>query len=167
MLRLDINLVFTIINVLLLYAVVRIFLFKPIKKILAARQEEVEAQYAKAEEAQADAEALKEEYAKSMSGVEDQKRLAVAVARGKASREAGRIVENAKAEAETILANAQRNAEEEKQRRLQQAQEDIADMVAQVSTKLVTASDSADNDRALFDRFLEMAAEEQQKTSEQ
>ena len=34
MLRLDINLVFTIINLLIWYAIIRIFLFKPINKVI-------------------------------------------------------------------------------------------------------------------------------------
>ncbi len=38
MLRIDINLIFTVINVLVLCAAVRIFLWKPIHKILDERQ---------------------------------------------------------------------------------------------------------------------------------
>lgn len=37
MLRLDINLVFTIINLLIWYAIIRIFLFKPINKVIYKR----------------------------------------------------------------------------------------------------------------------------------
>ena len=40
MLRLDINLVFTIINLLIWYAIIRIFLFKPINKVIDKLVEE-------------------------------------------------------------------------------------------------------------------------------
>ena len=39
MLKLDINLVFTVINLLIIYFILSKFLFKPVKNILAKRQE--------------------------------------------------------------------------------------------------------------------------------
>lgn len=51
MLKLDINLVFTVINLLIIYFILSKFLFKPVKNILAKRQEEIDKQYAEAEEA--------------------------------------------------------------------------------------------------------------------
>ena len=48
MLRLDINIVWTILNLLIIFAIVKIFLIKPIHKILDARQAEIDKQYADA-----------------------------------------------------------------------------------------------------------------------
>ena len=42
MLRLDINIVWTILNLLIIFAIVKIFLIKPIHKILDARQAEID-----------------------------------------------------------------------------------------------------------------------------
>ena len=44
MLRLDINIVWTILNLLIIFAIVKIFLIKPIHKILDARQAEIDKQ---------------------------------------------------------------------------------------------------------------------------
>lgn len=41
MLRLDINLVFTIINLIVLFVLMRIFLFKPVNNIIAKREEAI------------------------------------------------------------------------------------------------------------------------------
>ena len=41
MLRLDINLVFTIINLLVLYFLMKKFLFKPVNNIIAQREEAI------------------------------------------------------------------------------------------------------------------------------
>ena len=46
MLRVDWNLLLTIINLLLLFVLMRIFLFKPVQKIIAARQAEAEKEIA-------------------------------------------------------------------------------------------------------------------------
>lgn len=45
MLRLDINLVFTIINLLIWYAIIRIFLFKPINKVIDKRNTAIQEKY--------------------------------------------------------------------------------------------------------------------------
>ena len=52
MLKVDINLVFTIINLLVLFVAMRIFFFKPIKKIIEDRQAEADRQFEEAKEKQ-------------------------------------------------------------------------------------------------------------------
>ena len=85
MLRLDINIVWTILNLLIIFAIVKIFLIKPIHKILGARQAEIDKQYADAKAAQDSAEELKTKYEASLSGVQAEKEGILNEARGKAS----------------------------------------------------------------------------------
>ena len=68
MLRVDWNLLLTIINLLLLFVLMRIFLFKPVQKIIAARQEEADRQFKEADERKQAAEEARKQY-------EDFKRL--------------------------------------------------------------------------------------------
>ena len=65
MLRIDLNLLWTVINVLIIFVIVKKFLLKPVNKILAARQEEIDRQYATAKEAEENAKQLKEQAAAS------------------------------------------------------------------------------------------------------
>ena len=62
MLRLDINLVFTIINLLIWYAIIRIFLFKPINKVIDKRNAAIQEKYDEAKKMQEEAQAEKEKY---------------------------------------------------------------------------------------------------------
>lgn len=62
MLRLDINLVFTIINLLVLYFLMKKFLFKPVNNIIAQREEAIKKQFDDADEAQKKADDLKKQY---------------------------------------------------------------------------------------------------------
>lgn len=59
MLRLDWNILFTVINLILLFIAMRVFLFKPVRKIIAARQEEADKQFAEAAASKEEAEKLK------------------------------------------------------------------------------------------------------------
>lgn len=99
MLRLDINIVWTILNLLIIFAIVKIFLIKPIHKILDARQAEIDKQYADAKAAQDSANELKGQYEASLSGVQAEKESILNEARGKASNEYDRIVADAQTEA--------------------------------------------------------------------
>ena len=110
MLRLDINIVWTILNLLIIFAIVKIFLIKPIHKILDARQAEIDKQYADAKAAQDNAEELKGQYEASLSGVQAEKESILSEARGKASNEYDRIVADAQTEAKKIMDNASKNA---------------------------------------------------------
>ena len=67
MLRLDINLVFTIINLLVLYFLMKKFLFKPVNNIIAQREEAIKKQFDEADEAQKKADDLKKQYEDSLA----------------------------------------------------------------------------------------------------
>ena len=61
MLRLD-GIIFTIINLVILYVAMRHFLIGPIQSVLAKRKELIDSQFAKAEEKEAEALELKDKY---------------------------------------------------------------------------------------------------------
>ena len=157
MLRVDINLVFTIINVLLLFAVVKIFLIKPIHKILDKRRKEVEAKYAEADRITEEALSSKKEYEESIRNIEEEKERRFAEARNQANGEYERLMEQARKESDRIIATAKKEAEEERQIRLRKANQEITDLVAQAAERIVTADQSDDMNKELYDRFLEQA----------
>ena len=57
MLKLDINLLWTVVNVLIMYALLRKFLFKPVQDVLDKRQKMVDDELANAQDAKTKAEA--------------------------------------------------------------------------------------------------------------
>ena len=158
MLRLDLNIVWTVINLLIIYAIIRIFLFKPVNKILAARQAEIDRQFSDAQSAQDAAAELKKQYEDSMSGMAQEKTAVINEARGRAGEEYERIVADAHAQADKILADARTLADREQEKRMQQAQEEIADLVVAATAKIVASKTSAEEDRELYNQFLGKAA---------
>ena len=57
MLKLDMNLLWTVVNVLIMYVLLRKFLFKPVQDVIAKRQQMVDAQMADAQDAKNKAQA--------------------------------------------------------------------------------------------------------------
>ena len=92
MLRLDWNILFTVINLILLFIAMRVFLFKPVRKIIAARQEEADKQFAEAAASKEEAEKLKTQYTESLANAEKEKAQTLQTARKNADKEYQRII---------------------------------------------------------------------------
>ncbi|MBP8968058.1 MAG: ATP synthase F0 subunit B [Lachnospiraceae bacterium] len=157
MLRFDINFVFTIINVLILFAVVKIFLIGRVHKILDARKAQVDEQFSEAEKKLEEADKARQQYEDSIKDIEAEKERRFTESRNQAKSEYERLMEQAKKESDKILATARKEAEEERQIRLRRANQEITDMVAKAAERIVTADQNEEMDKQLYDRFLEQA----------
>ena len=154
MLRLDWNILFNIINLIILYLLMNRFLFKPVNAILEKRQQAADAQFAEADRQKAEAKESQEHYDALVQGAEDEKKRIVADARQEASAEYGRIVSEAKDKADGIVEKAKADAENEKAAAMQQADAAVRDMVVTAAARMVAMKDAKESDRALYDKFL-------------
>lgn len=154
------TLVFTLINLLVLAVAMRIFLFKPIHKILDERKKLVESSMTEADKAMEEAKALEEKRRTELLSVEDERSRVLHEAQAKATGEYERIITSAKNEAGKIVKAASSTAELERLEILKQAQSEIADMVVSAAGKVAGEERSASADRALLDEFLKKAGEE-------
>ena len=84
MLRLDINLVFTVINLLVLYFFMRKFLFGRVNKILEERKALIEKQFADAKTAQDAADGMKTEYEGKLAAAQGEGEEIIARAKAEA-----------------------------------------------------------------------------------
>ena len=154
MLRVDWNILFNIINLIILYLLMKRFLFKPVNAILEKRQQAADAQFAEADRQKAEAKESQEHYDALVQGAEDEKKRIVADARQEASAEYGRIVSEAKDKADGIVEKAKADAENEKAAAMQQADAAVRDMVVTAAARMVAMKDAKESDRALYDKFL-------------
>lgn len=155
MLRIDINLIFTVVNVLVLCLAVRIFLWKPVHKVLDERQANVDASLADAARAKTEAEALVEEQKAFRANIEEEKSAAMAEARKQAQAESSRIVADAHSRADVILREAENDAQSRKEEILRQAQGEITEIIVAATAKVAGVPVGGDSD--LYDEFLKKA----------
>ena len=135
MLRLDINLVFTIINLLIWYAIIRIFLFKPINKVIDKRNAAIQEKYDEAKKMQEEAQAEKEKYAACQDEIEAEK---------------NKVLD----EADKVIRKAGEDARREKDKMLEQAKHEILSMVLDAAAG---SMNKKSDDSALYDEFLKKA----------
>ncbi len=158
MLRIDFNLIFTVINILVLFGGLWLVLFKPVRKILDERQAEADREYDDAKQKQAEADAAKEQYDASLAEIDQTRKDTLDEARKKADEEYQRIIGHAQAQAKDITDRATTEAENQKKKILKSANEQIADMVVEAAGKVAGSAEGADFDRSLYDEFLSKKA---------
>ncbi len=154
MLRLDINLVFTIINLLIWYVIIRIFLFKPINKVIDKRNKSIQEKYDEAKKLQEDAQAEKDKYVACQNGIEEEKNKVLDAARASAREEGRQLIENAQKEADKVIRKANEDARREKDKMLEQAKHEILSLVIDAAAG---SMNKKSDDSALYDEFLEKA----------
>lgn len=160
MLRLDINLLFTVINVLIIFWIVKKFLFKPIHKILDARQAEIDKQYKDVQTAQNAADALKKECEDAQKNMEAESKVVLEEAKQKAYEEYDRILADAKEEASKIVSDAEKNAKAESEKYMETAKQQVADLVLEATAKIMASKQSSKSDRELYDEFIAKTGEQ-------
>ncbi len=158
------NILFTVINLLILYVGIRLFLFKPIHGIIEKRQAEADKQIKDAENAKASAEEMQAECAKTVQELKDSRDEQLAQSRRDATAEYERIVTDAKASARTIVDDAKVAAEQEKEKILRSAEAEISDMVVAATIKAMAAQSTPENDKQLYDQFLDKVGDSLDET---
>lgn len=162
MLNIDpVNLICTVINLLILFVALKVFLFKPVQKIIAQRQEETDRQLAEAQAKQTEADELKEKYTAVLADAENEKKQILKDARNDADAQYQKIIADAKDRARQIEEKASADAENQKAQILKNTEQEIADMVVCAASKIVGTQSGAQIDKSLYDEFLVKAGEEQ------
>ncbi len=149
------TLIFTWVNLLILFLIMKKFLFKPIRNILKQREDEVNSMYEKAEEAQKNAEALEKEYEESLSGAKEEAARIVKDATKEATLKSEQIVSDAKAEASAAIRKAEAEIEREKQLAVNEIKNDIASIAVDVAEKIIEKDINANDHERLVEEFID------------
>lgn len=160
MLKFDINILWTLINLIIFFVLMKLFLFKPIKKTLDKRKELIDGQFKAAEDKEKEAEELKTKYQSQLGGVENEKKQIIAEARTNAKAEYDKIVSRANEDAVKIKNDAKKASELESEKARLAVKEEIAALAMETAEKVVGASVSADTDKKLYDQFLNESSDE-------
>ena len=90
MIKIDINLVFTIINLLVLYLMMKKFLFGPIINVMDQRKAMIDQQFAEAKERQDNAKELQEQYEGALRSAKEESYQIMEQAKKEAKAQANR-----------------------------------------------------------------------------
>ncbi|MBQ9436869.1 MAG: F0F1 ATP synthase subunit B [Lachnospiraceae bacterium] len=154
LISLDWNIVFTIINLLIFYFLMKKFLFGPIGKIMEQRKEKLEKEAQEAEKIKSDALALKEKYEDALKDAEQEGEKILQASRDKAETEYDEIVKAAQEQEKEIIRHADEVAKEKREKVMREMQQQISDLAIAAATHLVEREASADRDEKIMNDFL-------------
>ena len=145
---------FTLLNFLAVFFVLKHFLFKPVMKLIKDRQDEIDGMYADAGQAKESAEALQAEYEQKLSAAAETSERIVkeAMVRGQSKEE--EIIRQANAQASAIMEKASADIAQEKKKAINDAKDEISGMAMAIAEKVVGRELSSQDQDKLFDEFL-------------
>lgn len=160
MLKLGWDIVWTALNLLIWYILIKRFLFKPVNDIIKKRNDQNIAARKEAEDARADALALKEKYEKILEGADAEGEAIKDKARADAKTEYEHIVADANVKADQVMDDAHKKIEAEHKKMIRDSENQMADLVIEATKKLIVKGSGDENNAAIYDKFL---AEEEDK----
>lgn len=146
---------FTLLNTLTVIFVGTKFLFKPVMKMIAERQKEIDDLYADADAAKAEAAAMRVEYQNKLDNAQatSDRIVKEAVARGQAREE--EIIRQANADASAIMDKASADIAMEKKKALNDAKDEISGIAMAIAGKVVEREITVADQSKLVDAFID------------
>ena len=148
------TIVFTLINTLIIFLIFRIFLFKPVCRILDKRKEMAAAEIADAQKAKADAEKTEQEYLAKLADAKAEAAEIVKAATLRAQAREDEIISEANKKAADIRSRAEESIERDKQRAVNEIKDEISSMVIMAASKVVEKEISQQDNEELISGFL-------------
>ena len=145
---------FVLLNTLTIFFVASKFLFKPVMKIIADRQNEIDGMYSAAGAARDEAEAMKAEYTAKLSDANAASDRIIKDAVVRAQRREEDIIRQANAEAQAIVDKAVADAVLEKKKAINDAKDEISGISLAIAEKVVERSLAAADQEKLIGDFL-------------
>ena len=145
---------FTLLNFLALFFVLKHFLVGPVIKMIQDRQKEIDDMYTSAGNAEEQAKLLEEEYKQKLSAATEtgERIVKEAVARGQAREE--EILRQANAEASAIMDKAAADIALEKKKAINDAKDEISGIAIAIAEKVVARELNAADQAQLVDSFI-------------
>lgn len=141
-------------NLLILFLILKKFLYKPVRKMLAARQKDLDDTVRETEDAKAGAEADAAKWAEKLSYADEESDRRIRTATDLAKSESDKLLANAKADADQMVKSAKDQIELEQRAADQQMKKEIADLSAALAEKMLEREiNPKDHDR-LIESFL-------------
>ena len=144
----------TIFNIILLFILLRIFLFKPLDKIAQQRQAMIQEQIDSAEAKNKEAGELRDKYDASMQNAKAESDKIIADADARAKTKYDQTVEKANEDAAQIIKQARQTAEADRDQIMRDAQKELANVALDAAGKLLGSNVDSDANKKMLDDFL-------------
>ena len=147
------DIVISIINIAVLFMLLRLILWKHVYNFLSARTRRVNSELDDIEKRRLDAEALRLDYEQKIESIESQGRDLMRKSQIKAAEEAEEILGEARDKARDMLVDARERISEEKERAIFDAQSEVAQLATDMAARILKREVSPDDSKSAVEDF--------------
>ena len=148
------DIVWTVVNLLLFFFLLKKFLFKPVMKVMDEREKKIRDDLDGAQAARDESEKLKSEYENKLVDAHDEADKIRAKTIKSAEKEKAEIIAGAHAEADNLIAEAQKTIERDRQEAIESAQNEIAGLAVLTAGRVVSRIIDEDSNRKYAEELL-------------
>lgn len=156
------DLIINIINIIVLFVIVKSLAYKPVKKFLDERKKRIDESLKNAADKNAEAEALKAQYEESVKQSRLESDKIIGEAEQSAQKKAAEITADAEKKAAEITEKARKDAEREYNERLSGLRADVTDIAFDISKKILSRDVTDADNMAIADEFFSKYGEKEE-----
>lgn len=147
--------IFQIINLVVLYFVLRWLLFKPVKGFLDKRTQAFQSKKDELEKMQQEIETNKKLAEEELENVREQVKLITEQAEKAAQERIKEAQEKAQKQSEEIIEQARKKVENERMQAIEAFKDKAASLAVEIASRIITNNVTAEENKEIIDKFLE------------
>lgn len=148
------TIIFTLINTLIIFLLYRFLLHNKVMAVMESRKEKINEEMKAAEDAQAKAKAMQDEYARLLEQSKEEAAKIVSDAVKRAGERENQIIAEAQQNAAAIKQKAEESIELEKKKAVNEIKDQISDIVIMASEKVCEKEISRADNEELINKFI-------------
>lgn len=153
------ELLFQIINTVILFLVLKKILFKPVLNIIEKRENMIQEDLAAGAKAKNEGIALKKEYEEKVSVAKEEGREIIKQATARAEEKSNQIISDAQAEAISLKAKASKEIEQQREQAVAEIRNDISDIAILAASKVLEEDIDKSKHEELIEKFIKEVGE--------
>ena len=131
------QIIISLVNLLIIYRIMKRFLFKPVQKVMNARKAQVDKAFSEAEESRSSADQMKQVYEQKLAGARKEADDMIRSAAQTAQLRGDQIVAEAKDQAAHAKQKAEMEIARQKQQMLKDVRGEISELAVDIAAKVV------------------------------
>ena len=146
-------------NLMIQLVIFKKFLLKPIKQVIADRKAKADSEIADAQKLRTEAEAMKAEYEQNLQNARTEANQIVAAAQKTATARSEELLGEARAQAAALKQKAEADIAQERKKAVNEVKDEIGGIAMEIASKVVEREISEKDHKDLIDEFIKNVGE--------
>jgi len=149
------TMIISVINLLILYLILKKFLFAPVQKIISQREQEVDSIYKKAKEELFTGESMSASYKEKLDNIEEERNKLISAAVADADKRCEKMIANTQKDIVRLKKESEKEISISKEKAYKEAKEEIADISVAIAGQILKREIDANKHADIVEEFVD------------